>query len=90
MTSPCLSPDRRAARLRVPPSSPPENPNRLFTQTGRGFVALLPAPLLSDRFFVVPAFVFSSDRRVFRPSLVYLPGGLVSVPLSRRPAPSLA
>ena len=59
-----------------------------FTLSGRGpgLFALLLATLLSDFFFVEPAFVFSLDWQVFRLSLVYLLGGLLSVIISRRPS----
>ena len=57
-----------------------------FTLAGRGpgLFALLVATMLSDFFFVEPAFVFSLDRQVFRLSLVYLLGGLLSVFISHR------
>lgn len=57
-----------------------------FTLAGRGpgLLALLLATTLSDFFFVEPTFVFSMDREVFRLSLVYLLGGLLSVFISRR------
>ena len=51
---------------------------------GPGLFALLAATLLSDFFFVEPAFVFSTERQVFRLSLVYLLGGVLSVFISRR------
>ena len=50
---------------------------------GSGLLALLLATLLSDFFFVGPAFIFSMDWRVFRLSLVYLFTGLLSVFISR-------
>lgn len=57
-----------------------------FTLAGRGpgLLALLLATTLSDFFFVEPTFVFSMDWQVFRLSLVYLLGGLLSVFISRR------
>lgn len=57
-----------------------------FTLAGRGpgLFALVLASLLSDFFFVEPAFVFSMDRQVFRLSLAYMLGGLLSVFISRR------
>ena len=56
-----------------------------FTLWGRGpgLLALLLATVLSDFFFVGPAFVFSIDWQVFRLSLVYLFTGLLSVFISR-------
>ena len=57
---------------------------------GPGLFALLLATLLSDFFFVEPAFVLSLDWQVFRLSLVYLLGGLLSVFISRRLAPRLS
>lgn len=53
---------------------------------GPGLFALLPATLLSDFFFVEPTLVLSLDRQVFGLSLVYLPGGLLSLFISRRPS----
>jgi K+-sensing histidine kinase KdpD len=57
-----------------------------FTLAGRaaGLFALLLATLLSDFFFVRPTFVFSLDRQVFRLSLLYLLGALLSAFISRR------
>lgn len=57
-----------------------------FTLAGRGpgLLALLLATTLSDFFFVEPTFVFSLDGQVFRLSLVYLLGGLLSGFISRR------
>jgi hypothetical protein len=57
-----------------------------FTLAGRGpgLLALLLATTLSDFFFVEPTFVFSMDWQVFRLSLIYFLGGLLSVFISRR------
>jgi hypothetical protein len=57
-----------------------------FTVGGRapGFSALVLATLLSDFFFVKPTFVFSLDWQVFRLSVFYLSGGLLSVFISKR------
>ena len=49
-----------------------------------GLFALVLATLLSDFFFIKPAFVFSLDWQVFRLSLFYLLGGLLSVFISKR------
>lgn len=51
---------------------------------GPGLLALALATLLSDFFFVRPAFVFSLDWQVFRLSLLYLFGALLSAFISRR------
>ena len=51
---------------------------------GPGLVALLAATLLSDFFFVEPAFTFSMDWQVFRLCLVYLLAGLLSLFMTRR------
>lgn len=60
-----------------------------FTIGGRapGLFALVLATLLSDFFFVKPTFVFSLDRQVFRLSVFYLLGGLLSVYISKRLSP---
>jgi K+-sensing histidine kinase KdpD len=57
-----------------------------FTVGGRapGLFAFVLATLLSDFFFVKPTFVFSLDWRVFRLSVFYLLGGLLSVFISKR------
>jgi hypothetical protein len=57
-----------------------------LTLAGRapGLFALILATLLSDFFFVQPTFVFSLDWQVFRLSLIYLFGGLLSVFISKR------
>lgn len=57
-----------------------------FTVGGRapGLLAFLLATLLSDFFFVKPTFVFSLDWQVFRLSVFYLLGGLLSVYISKR------
>ena len=57
-----------------------------FTFGGRapGLLALVLATLLSDFFFVKPTFLFSLDRQVFRLSVFYLLGGLLSVFISKR------
>jgi hypothetical protein len=57
-----------------------------FTFGGRapGLFALVLATLLSDFFFVKPTFVFSMDWQVFRLSVFYLLGGLLSVFISKR------
>lgn len=52
--------------------------------SGPGVFALLLATVLSDFFFVEPTFAFSLDWQVFRLSLVYLLGGLLSVLISHR------
>ena len=49
-----------------------------------GLLALVLATLLSDFFFIKPAFVFSLDWQVLRLSLLYLLGGLLSVFISKR------
>ena len=56
------------------------------TLAGRAsdFLALILAALLSDFFFVQPAFVFSLHWQVSKLSLVYLFGGLLSVFISKR------
>jgi hypothetical protein len=57
-----------------------------FTFGGRapGLFALVLATLLSDFFFVKPTFVFSLDWQVFRLSVFYLVGGLLSLFISKR------
>ncbi|HEY0100771.1 MAG TPA: hypothetical protein VGB76_17630 [Pyrinomonadaceae bacterium] len=57
-----------------------------FTVVGRapGLFAFVLATLLSDFFFVKPTFVFSLDWQVFRLSVFYLLGGLLSVFISKR------
>jgi hypothetical protein len=57
-----------------------------FTFGGRapGVFAFVLATLMSDFFFVKPTFVFSLDWQVFRLSLFYLAGGLLSVFISKR------
>jgi K+-sensing histidine kinase KdpD len=57
-----------------------------FTLVGRapGLFACVLATLLSDFFFVKPTFVFSLDWQVFRLSVFYLVGGLLSVFISKR------
>lgn len=56
-----------------------------FTFGGRapGFFAFVLATLLSDFFFVKPTFLFSLDWQVFRLSICYLAGGLLSVFISK-------
>jgi K+-sensing histidine kinase KdpD len=56
-----------------------------FTLGGRapGFFALVLATLLSDFFFVKPTFLFSLDWQVFRLSIFYLVGGLLSLFISK-------
>lgn len=49
-----------------------------------GLFTLVLATLLSDFFFVKPTFVFSLDWQVFRLSVFYLLGGLLSVLISKR------
>lgn len=57
-----------------------------FTFGGRapGLFAFVLATLLSDFFFVKPTFVFSLDWQVFRLSVFYLLGALLSVFISKR------
>ena len=57
-----------------------------FTLGGRapGLFAFVLATLLSDFFFVKPTFIFSLDWQVFRLSVFYLLGGLLSVFISKR------
>ena len=57
-----------------------------FTFGGRvsGLFAFVLATLLSDFFFVKPTLVFSLDWQVFRLSVFYLLGGLLSVFISKR------
>lgn len=57
-----------------------------FTLGGRapGFFALVLATLLSDFFFVKPTLLFSLDWQVFKLSVFYLVGGLLSVFISKR------
>jgi hypothetical protein len=57
-----------------------------FTFGGRapGLFACVLATLLSDFFFVKPTFVFSLDWQVFKLSVFYLLGGLLSVFISKR------
>ncbi|HEY9402082.1 MAG TPA: DUF4118 domain-containing protein [Pyrinomonadaceae bacterium] len=57
-----------------------------FTLGGRapGFFALVLATLLSDFFFVKPTFLFTLDWQVFKLSVFYLVGGLLSVFISKR------
>lgn len=57
-----------------------------FTAGGRapGLFAFVLATLLSDFFFVKPTLVFSLDWQVFRLSVFYLLGGLLSVFISKR------
>jgi hypothetical protein len=57
-----------------------------FTFGGRnpGLLAFALATLLSDFFFVKPTFVFSLDWQVFKLSVFYLAGGLLSVFISKR------
>lgn len=57
-----------------------------FTLGGRaaGLFACVLATLMSDFFFVKPTFIFSLDWQVFRLSLLYLVGGLLSVFISKR------
>lgn len=49
-----------------------------------GLFALILATLLSDFFFIRPTFVFSLDRQVFKLSLLYLFGALLSAFISKR------
>jgi len=55
-----------------------------FGGYGAGLFACVLATLLSDFFFVKPTFVFSLDWQVFRLSVFYLLGGLLSVLISKR------
>jgi hypothetical protein len=57
-----------------------------FTFAGRapGLLAFILSTLLSDFFFVKPTFTFSLDWQVFRLSVFYLLGGLLSVFISKR------
>ncbi len=49
-----------------------------------GIVALAPATLLTDFFFVSPTLTFSLDRTVFTLALYYFLGGAASYVVARR------